>query len=107
MGLTREDITKMLRESFIPETSDDTETETGEREYADIQKALNINKIFTKARVMQAAGLGDAEDATDRSLFGKKLNKEKNKEGGKYSFDREEQAKIRKVIANPKAFSAK
>jgi len=53
---------------------------------------------------MAAAGLGDPDNATDRSLFSKKLRREKNDEGGVYQFDDKELASVMKVINNPASY---
>jgi len=53
---------------------------------------------------MAAAGLGDPTNATDRSLFSKKVRKEKNDEGGLYQFDEKELASVIKVLNNPAAY---
>ena len=50
------------------------------------------------AGVMQAAGLGDASDATDRSLFRKKVLQEKNEDGSVYEFNEDEKDAIITVL---------
>ena len=81
-------IKELLRETFvrnIDEAKEDKSKDTDKKEenkkskkekkeYAFIKKAFRRKrgKTVTMAGVMQAAGLGDASDATDRSLFMKK-----------------------------------
>jgi hypothetical protein len=78
-----------------------------DKDYASIQNKLIDSDILTQAGVMQAAGLGDAGNATDRSLFSKKLRKVKNDEGGMYKFNDDELSRISKVVNNPLAFTAR
>ena len=60
--------------------------------------------MLKASQVMAAAGLGDPDNATDRSLFSKKLRREKNDEGGVYQFDDKELASVMKVINNPASY---
>lgn len=81
--------------------------DTVDKDYASIQNKLIDSEILTQAGVMQASGLGDADSATDRSLFSKKLRKAKNDEGGVYKFNDNEVSSVTKVINNPLAFATK
>jgi hypothetical protein len=82
-------------------------TDKIDKDYASIQNKLIDSPILTQAGVMQASGIGDADNATDRSLFSKKLRKVKNDEGGLYKFNDDELSSISKVVNNPLAFTAK
>lgn len=98
----KDQIKKILREHL---TEGSNNKKKFEKDYASIQSALlSSTSILTQSQVMQAAGLGSADDATARSLFSKKLNKEKNEEGGRYLFDELDLAKIVKVVNNPKSY---
>lgn len=74
-----------------------------QKDYSEIQRKLD-GTMLKASQVMAAAGLGDPDNATDRSLFSKKLRQEKNDEGGVYRFDDIELAKIYKVINNPSGY---
>jgi predicted 2-oxoglutarate/Fe(II)-dependent dioxygenase YbiX len=77
-----------------------------ETEYADVQNKLD-NTMLKQNQVMAAAGLGNPDNATDRSLFSKKVHKEKNDEGGTYMFDDDELSKVTKVLSNPASYLSK
>jgi hypothetical protein len=98
--MSKELIRQILRENTNQEESS-TSTQ-----YPEIQRKLD-GTLLKAAQVMQAAGLGNADDATDRSLFSKKLRQEKNDEGGIYEFNEDELAKITRVINNPSAYLSK
>lgn len=72
-------------------------------DYGEIQRKLD-GTLLKASQVMQAAGLGKANDDTARSLFSKKLRQETNDDGGLYQFDEKELASIIKVINNPSAY---
>lgn len=72
-------------------------------DYSEIQRKLD-GTLLKASQVMSAAGLGNPDDATARSLFSKKLRQETNDEGGVYSFDEKELASIIKVINNPTSY---
>jgi hypothetical protein len=74
-----------------------------EKDYASVQRKLD-GTMLKQSQVMAAAGLGSADDATARSLFSKKVRKDKNDEGGQYLFSDDELASVIKVINNPTAF---
>jgi hypothetical protein len=96
-------IKAILRESLNVTEGEDKKTgkknKNTEKDYAEIQRKLD-DTIIKASGVMAAAGLGDPDNATDRSLFSKKLRREKNDEGGQYQFSDEELGKIMKVINN-------
>lgn len=74
-----------------------------EKDYAEVQSKLQ-HTMLKQSQVMAAAGLGNPKDATDRSLFSKKVRKDKNDEGGQYLFDDKELASVIKVLNNPAAY---
>jgi hypothetical protein len=74
-----------------------------DKEYAEVQNKLR-DTMLKQSQVMAAAGLGDPDDATARSLLSKKVRKDTNDEGGQYLFDDQELAKVVKVLNNPAAY---
>lgn len=104
-------IKKILREfvesKVLTEKKEKKKKDKTDKDYASIQNKLIDSEILTQAGVMQASGLGDADSATDRSLFSKKLRKAKNDEGGVYKFNDNEVSSVTKVINNPLAFATK
>lgn len=106
-------IKAILRESLTPHITEEggqPQTHSGHEEgkkqntdYAEIQRKLD-GTMLKASQVMAAAGLGDANNATDRSLFSKKLRQERNEDGGLYSFSQEELASLVKVINNPVSY---
>jgi len=74
-----------------------------ETNYSELERKLD-GTLLKANQVMAAAGLGDPENATDRSLFSKKIRREKNDEGGVYMFSAEDLDRIIKVINNPTAY---
>ena len=100
-------IKELLRESFLKFISEKEEKEKKEKnletDYSEVQRKLD-GTMLKASQVMSAAGLGNPKNATDRSLFSKKVRKEKNDEGGIYQFNDEELSKIIKVINNPTAY---
>lgn len=104
-------IKEKLRESLLstlketePKTGSDKKTNNNyDKDYSEVQTKLQ-NTMLKQSQVMAAAGLGDPNDATDRSLFSKKVRKDKNDEGGQYMFNNDELASIIKVINNPAAY---
>ena len=100
-------IKAILRESLNVTEGEDKKTgkknKNTEKDYAEIQRKLD-GTMLKASQVMAAAGLGDPKNATDRSLFSKKLRREKNDEGGLYQFSDEQLGKIMKVINNPASY---
>jgi hypothetical protein len=86
-----------------PAEKDGGSNKSYEKNYAEVQRKLS-GTMLKQNQIMAAAGLGKPDDATDRSLFSKKVNKEKNEEGGQYLFNDEELASVIKVINNPTAY---
>lgn len=107
-------IKSFLRENIFPvqETEKETpNTKNKEKEhsssfetnYSELERKLD-GTLLKANQVMAAAGLGDPNSATDRSLFSKKIRREKNDEGGLYMFSDEDLDRIIKVINNPTAY---
>ena len=104
-------IKALLRENFVvpiqeEETKEPSEKKTNakyEKDYASVQNKLN-GTMLKQRQVMAAAGMGNPDDATARSLFSKKVRKDTNDEGGQYLFDDKELASVIKVINNPAAY---
>ena len=74
-----------------------------EKDYSEVQRKLD-GTMLKQSQVMAASGLGSPDDATARSLFSKKVRKDKNDEGGQYLFSDDELARVIKVISNPSAY---
>jgi len=112
--MEKAEIKALLRETFVTpireeqpqaqqSSSSVKKNPNYDKDYADIQNRLQ-GTMLKQNQVMAAAGLGSPDDATARSLFSKKLRKDKNDEGGLYQFSDEELASIIKVVNNPSAF---
>ena len=74
-----------------------------EKDYDEVQRKLD-GTMLKASQVMAASGQGNPDDATDRSLFSKKLRRDTNDQGGLYQFDEKELASIIKVINNPASY---
>lgn len=95
MDSNQKQIKKILREStFVDEKKDDKPTDS---QYDRVKKLLD-NDIFNHAAIVEK--LWGSKNATKRSLFGKKLNRYKNQEGGTYEFSKEELSKIISILNN-------
>lgn len=89
-------ITKLLKEEqakTAPKKDDNTENPSG---YEKI-KTLLSNDLINHAEVMRQLNWG-GDEATNRSLFRKKLNMEPNDSGGHYRFDDEDIQKISDIL---------
>lgn len=73
------------------------------KDYEEVQRKLD-GTLLKQNQIMSAAGLGQPDDATARSLFSRKLKKDSNDQGGVYQFDEKELAKIISVINNATAY---
>jgi hypothetical protein len=108
--MEKSQIKHMLRENLMGKLTE-TEPKEGpakhgdnyEKDYSAVQNKLT-STMLKQSQVMAAAGLGNPNDATDRSLFSKKVRKDKNDQGGQYLFDDKELASVIKVLDNPNAF---
>ena len=104
-------IKEILRESFnVPMQEEDTSNNGAgtsnkqyEKDYSEVQSKLQ-DTMLKQSQVMAAAGMGDPKNSTDRSLFSKKVRKDKNEEGGSYLFNDFELAAVIKVLSNPAAY---
>ena len=104
-------IKAILRENLMGLTETEPKETSGEsdhnrnyeKDYSEVQNKLQ-NTMLKQSQVMAAAGLGNPKNATDRSLFSKKVRKDKNDEGGQYLFDDKELASVIKVLNNPAAY---
>jgi hypothetical protein len=103
-------IKELLRETFVApivekeeKEEKDKKNKNTEKDYGEVTRKLD-GTMLKSSQVMAAAGLGNPKNATDRSLFSKKVRREKNDEGGMYQFNDEELAKIMKIINNPAAY---
>lgn len=65
--------------------------------YSRVQEALD-NKYLRIAEIVK--DLWGSKDATNRSLFSKKLRQEKNDDGIPYKFEREELTKILSIVGS-------
>lgn len=104
--ITDEDkIDKYLEDNRINEAYMIYESEEGDDEkdkktsllYSRVQQAMD-NKYIRHAPIIQ--DLWGTKDATNRSLFAKKLYQEKNEEGVPYSFTKEELASILSIVGS-------
>jgi hypothetical protein len=85
----KEDIKKLLREA--------SEKGSSNAQYDRIQRLLD-NNIFNHAEIVDKLwGTGEKDDASQRSLFRKKLNRE-TYQGTKYQFDEDELTKITQIL---------
>jgi hypothetical protein len=62
------------------------------------------NKLLKLSQVMGAAGLGDPKDASDRSLYRKKVSGEPDSDGNVHHLSPPEAAKMGKIVDNPNAY---
>ncbi len=101
----RESIMGQMREAEPKQTQEPSKKDekSYDKEYVEVQNKLS-GTMLKQSQVMAAAGLGDPKDATDRSLFSKKVRKDKNDQGGTYMFDEKELASVVKVLNNPAAY---
>lgn len=104
-------IKKILREAFAPQISEEDTSNNGagssnkqfNKDYSEVQNKLS-GTMLKQSQVMAAAGMGNPKDSTARSLFSKKVRKDKNDDGGVYLFDDLELASVIKVLSNPAAY---
>jgi predicted DNA-binding ArsR family transcriptional regulator len=102
-AILRENLMGAITETEPKEESGGEPNKNYEKDYAEVQTKLQ-NTMLKQSQVMAAAGLGNPKDATDRSLFSKKVRKDKNDEGGQYLFNDKELASVIKVLNNPAAY---
>lgn len=99
-------IKQMVKESLnailVKEAEVDQSNQKIKSEYSEIQSGLEGIGAPSQADIMQIAGMGKVGDKTSESLFGKKLHRAKNDEGGVYQFNDEERASIIKALNRAK-----
>jgi hypothetical protein len=101
--LLRESLNFPVQEAAESEGESKKDNAKYEKDYSEVQRKLD-GTMLKQSQVMAAAGLGSPDDATARSLFSKKVRKDKNDEGGQYLFDDRELASVINVINNPAAY---
>jgi len=101
--ILRENLMGRIKETEPKQAPKEKTNKNYEKEYSEVQSKLT-NTMLKQSQVMAAAGLGNPDDATDRSLFSKKVRKDKNDDGGQYLFDDLELASVIKVLNNPVAY---
>lgn len=90
-------IKNKLEEARDTKDKKTTTPEGGGSEYDKIQALLG-NDIFNHSEIIRK--LWGDDDATARSLFGKKLRRDTNDTGSVYSFDDSEITKITTILMN-------
>jgi hypothetical protein len=109
--MSKQHIKQLLREflEVTTEASEKTEKKPKkdskskiEAEYAQINSGFEGLGAPNQADIMQLAGMGSVGNKTSESLFGKKLRREKNDEGGTYQFSPKERASVIKALATAK-----
>jgi hypothetical protein len=89
-------ITKHLTESEKKDDKEDEEeSKSFSAKYKSIQKLLD-NDIFNHSAIIKE--LWGSKDATNRSLFRRKLNRMKNDFGSEYKFEESELDKILSIV---------
>jgi hypothetical protein len=81
-----------------------TEEEASDEDYIEIVNKLMKSDIINHSAVMRRmGGIGSwgQADATERSLFEKKLKRKKNDEGGTYRFTKHEAKRIKNILNDP------
>lgn len=104
-SILRESLGFPVREAEPKAAEGESRTDNAkyEKDYSEVQSKLT-STMLKQSQVMAAAGLGDPNDATDRSLFSKKVRKDTNDDGGQYLFNDKELALVIKVLNNPAAY---
>ncbi len=87
----KEELRKMPTETAINESDED-----GTKSTYDRIKTILKNPIWNHAAIVEK--LWGNKDATNRSLFRKKLKQMNNDSGGTYAFDKEDIAKIYSIL---------
>ena len=115
--MNKDKIKSLIRETLLTENRGDKESKTKEKDsksdakkddekvrskwYTDVQNALDKGKNPTapsQVGVMKSMGISDDKKGVNRSLWGKKLHREKNDDGGTYEFSFDELAQIRGIL---------
>jgi len=121
--MKKEDIKALLREVLLPETDDQNNTQELEKDktFDELgkngkKKVLTLTNKIKKAtqgsgtllklsQVMDAAGIGDADDATDRSAIGKAVSGKPDADGKVRHLTVKQANAMGKIIDNPAAFN--
>ena len=90
---------KLVEARDIEKPKETSAPEGGGSKYNKIQALLG-NEIFNHSEIIRQLWGDDGDDATARSLFGKKLNGDTNDTGSVYSFDESELSKIATILMN-------
>lgn len=86
------------------EESNAADEEASDEDYVEVVNKLLKNDIINHSAVMRRMkGIGNwgQADATERSLFEKKLKRKKNEEGGTYRFTRAEIKRVKAILNDP------
>lgn len=94
--MNKKNIKEILRGSNVIKEAEDSQKPSAS-EYERVENLLNADIINHSAVIRKLWG---TSNATNRSLFGKKLKRENNDSGGQYSFDKEEISKIMSFMMN-------
>lgn len=95
--MEKKDIRKLLREASGEEQQQ--QPSKSQAQYDRIQRLLD-NNIFNHSQIIDDLwGKGKKDDASQRSLFRKKLNREEY-QGTKYEFNEKELTKITQILMN-------
>lgn len=114
-------LAEVKRKSGNKEKSEHSEIEDSNTEYSELdgdekKKLATItnkiknatqgdNKLLKLSQVMDKAGVGDSDSATDRSEFGKKVSGKPDADGKIRHLSPTEADKMGKVVDNPNAFN--
>lgn len=101
--MDRNVILKALKSNTLNEDGENKKESNKSKWYVDIQNTLDKEKNLTapsQVGVMKSMGIEDDDKGVNRSLFGKKLHREKNDDGSTYEFSIEELGKIRAILGS-------
>jgi hypothetical protein len=116
----KQNIKQILREGITPEPqamslppqsngvaeaeSNREQEQASDEDYIELTNKLVGSQIINHSEVMRRMkGMGSwgQADATERSLFEKKLKRKKNEEGGTYRFTKQEAQRIKDILNDP------
>lgn len=114
--MLRENLFHRIKEAGKPEAEENSVDKQGEESKEDSKKVNTItqkiknatqgdNKLMKLSQVMDKAGVGNADDAADRSLYGKKISGKPDADGNVRHLTPAEADKMGKIIDNPNAFN--
>lgn len=97
----QDDPIKEFNEKVVSEEEDEEEGESEEEispKYKKVQDILK-NDLFNHAAIIdRMSDWGDKSSATDRSLFRKRLHREKGEDGGIHEFSDDELSEIMSIL---------